>query len=82
MWAEKVLGFGESLMATTLETVHFQQQVLASTSGYWTMPWLLPQAMVTSSVLHTPAASERMLRKAMAPIHEKVVANANRLNEK
>lgn len=82
MWTEKVFGLGESLLATTVETVRLQQKLLISTSEYWMAPWLLPQAMMETSFTHAPVAGERLLRKAMAPIHGKVVANAERLGRK
>ncbi len=79
MWTEKLFAFGEAWLAASLETVRFQHRVLASSAGYLMMPWLLPQAIVHASIVHTPDSSERLLRKTMAPIHDKVVANAARL---
>ena len=79
MWTEKVFGFGEAWWAASMETLQFQQKVLASTAGYWMMPWLLPQATLHSSIAHMPASGEKMLRKAMDPIHGKVVENVVRL---
>ena len=79
MWTEKLFTFGEVWLAAGRETVRYQQKVLATSAGYWMMPWLLPQAMLHASIAHSPASGERLLRKTMAPIHGKVLANAERL---
>ena len=81
MWTEKLFGFGESWLTVSIEALCYQQQVAGSTIGFWMTPWLLPHAAVNSTLVHAPLASERMLRKGMAPIHEKVLSNVRRLEQ-
>ena len=82
MWHEKFFAFHESWYAMCFEAAKYQQQLLACTVGYWSAPWLLPQALVKSSVKHAPAASEKILRKGLEPIHNRTVANVRRLSNK
>jgi hypothetical protein len=80
MWAEKGLAISESHARMLGEIIAYQQQVLSSASAYWSTPWMIPAAILDASLRLAPTAAERIVRHGMTPIHDRVMANADRLN--
>lgn len=81
MWTEKLFGFSEACLVISTESIRMQQQLLASTIDYWSAPWFMPHALFRTVTANAPRAGENILRRAMAPIHGKVLENARRLNQ-
>lgn len=81
MWSEKILAAAESWSEISRESIRYQKQVLDSTTGFWSRPWMLPQALFASSMTYGPDATRRLIQKGLEPVHQMAVANAERLNE-
>gem|GEM_PF-2303208 len=81
MWAEKAHASTESYDAIAGELINYQHKVLRAASAFWAAPWMIPAAIAQASLRHAPGAMERMAAKGLAPIHSRVVANAQRLDQ-
>lgn len=81
MWAEKAYATTESCDAMARELIDYQQKILRSASALWATPWMIPAAIAQASMRHAPGAMERMAAKGLEPIHRRVLANAQRLDQ-
>lgn len=79
MWTEKLMAFGESWSVMSSELFRYQQHTMASYARYWFNPWLAPYVVPNPTLMDSASAGEKVLRKGLAPIHRRVVANVKRL---
>jgi hypothetical protein len=76
MGIEKMAAFTESWNAMAMETLRANQ---ALTASFWRSIWLPRFGAELSTASHLHNAALGVLRKGIAPVHRRAIANARRL---
>lgn len=80
MWFEKIEAFGESWYEMSYELMKQNQKLMTSYSKLPFDPWAMTSFHMDS--LHKSGkAGKKVLKKGLAPVHSKAVANAKRLTK-